>query len=186
MHFRRFWLSCFLLSGFLSLSGCGIPAPAPTLTAKEAKQTQEAATQAAKPPEPTATITPTPLPSMIVNILGAYLLNMDPMDRVLETKFEVTDAWYGQDINRAVVFRITVNCDGLCSRERTFAVAIRALRDRLGALNGMIPTDIAQLEIITLNRFQPTGMVVVKWKDATDYCNWAITDTQLAGRISRP
>lgn len=185
MHFR---FSCMMLTCFIFLAGCGniLLAPAPTLTEKEAAKQTKTAEEAAKPPEPTATITPTPLPSVIVNILGSYLLNMDPMDRVLETKFEVTDVWYGQDVDRAVIFRITVNCDGLCSRERTFEVTIRALRDRLGALNGMIPPDIAELQVITLNRFQPSGMVVVKWKDAADYCNWIITDTQLAARISRP
>ena len=183
----RAWISFILLTGFLFLTGCDglLPAPPPTLSPKEAKQTQESETQTAKPPDPTATITPTPLPSMIVNILGDYLLTMDPLDRILETKFEVTDVWYGENVDRAVIFRITVNCDGLCSRERTFEVTIRALRNRLGALNGMITTDIAELQVITLNRFQPSGMVVVQWKDAADYCNSVITDTQLAARISR-
>ena len=189
MRFGHFWFSCLLLSGFFFLAGCGslLPAPAPpTLSPKEVKLTKEAADLTAKPPEPTATITPTPLPSMIVNILGNDLLNVDPMDRVLETKFEVLDASYGPDASGAVILRITVNCDGLCSRERSFAVTMQAIRNNLGYLNGMIPSNLTDLYIITLKSLQPTGTVMAKWQDVVDYSNGVITDTQLVARISRP
>jgi len=184
----RFCLSCIMLACFIFLAGCDtfLPPAVPTLTEKEAKQTKVSQEQTEKPPEPTPTVTPTPLPSVIVGILGGYMVNVDPMDRILETKFETMDAWYGQDANGAMIFRITVNCDGLCSRERTFEMTIKALRVTLGAMDGMLPKDIVELQIVTLNRFQPSGMVIVKWKDASDYCSGIISDTQLAGRIVRP
>jgi hypothetical protein len=184
----RFCLSCILLTCFIFLAGCDtfLPPAVPTLTEKEAKQTKVSQEQTEKPPEPTPTVTPTPMPRVIVDILAGYMVNVDPMDRILETKFEAIDAWYGQDANGAMIFRITANCDGLCSRERTFEMTIKALRANLGAMDGMLPPDIVELQIITLNRFQPSGMVIVKWKDAFDYCNGKISDTQLAGRIIRP
>lgn len=181
----RFWFCCVLLACFFLLAGCGLmPAPAPpTLTQKEAKQTKEAADLAAQPP----TATPTPLPSVIVSALGNSLLNIDPVDRVLETEFEVVDASYGPDAGGTeIILRITVNCNGLCSRERTFAVAMQALRGNLGYLSGMIPANLTQLHILTLRNLQPTGTVIVIWKDVTDYCNGVITGTQLAARILRP
>lgn len=185
MRFRFFGI---ILVCSLLLASCGtlFPAAAPTPNPADLeKQTKEAkkATEAAKPTE---TVMPTPLPSMIVNILGNYLRNIDSIDRVLETQFDVTDAWYGPDANGVIVFRLTVNCMGLCSRERTFAMLIEALRYNLGALTGMLPSNIAELQVVTLNRLQPTGLVVVRWQDAVDYCSGAITDSQLAGRIVRP
>jgi hypothetical protein len=181
----RFWFCCLLLTGCFLLVGCGslLPAPAtPTLTEKEAKQTKQAGEAATQPPP----ATPTPLPSVIVNILGNYLLNIDPMDRVLETKFEVMDASYGPDTSGNVILDITVNCNGLCSRERTFAVTMEALSVNQSILNGMIPSNLTDLHVHTLYQLQPSGAVMVKWKDVTDYFRGVITGTQLVSHISRP
>jgi hypothetical protein len=183
----RFWFSCILLACFV-LAGCsGLnPAAPPTLTQKEAKQTKEAADLTAAPPTPEPP-TPTPLPSVIVAALGNYLLTIDPVDRVLETEFEVIDASYGPDPSGTeMILNISVNCNGLCSRERSFAVTMQAIRGNLDYLSGMIPSNLTQLHIITLKNLQSTGMVIVRWKDVVDYSNGVITDTQLVARISRP
>jgi hypothetical protein len=175
----RFWLACILLTSFIFLTGCDVWGAA---LAPSAQPQPAAEVAAAPPPEPT----PTPLPSMIVSILGNYLLNVDPIDRVLETKFEVMDATYGPDETGAVVLAITVNCDGLCCRERTFAMTIQALKVNLEVLSGMIPPEVTDLQVITLDQFQPSGTVFANWQDVLEYCGGIITDTQLAGRISRP
>jgi hypothetical protein len=185
MRFRFFGI---ILVCSLLLVSCGtiFPTAAPTANPADLeKQTKEAkkATEAA---QPTATATPTPLPSMIVSILGNYLLNISPLDRSLGTKFEVTDAWYGPDANGNVIFRLKVNCDGLCSRERTFVVTMDALRTNLSMLDAMLPDNIVEMQLQTLNNYQPSGLVIVSWKDTVDYCYGTITDTQLAGRIVRP
>jgi hypothetical protein len=184
----RFGFACLAISCFIFLTGCGglFAAPPPTLTAEQVEQQAKEAKKATEAAQPTATVVPTPLPSMIVSILGDYMLRIDPLDRLLETHFEVMDAWYGPDANGMIIFRLTVNCDGLCSRDRTFAVIMEALRVNLGTLSGMLPAEIVELQIITLNRMQPSGMVVVRWKDVTDYCYGVITDSQLVGRIVRP
>lgn len=185
----RILIIFLMFNSFFFLTGCGGllgGGAAPTLSPADVeKQTKEAkkATEAA---QPTATVTPTPPPSMIVTILGNYLLNIDPLDRALGTKFEVTDAWYGPDANGVTVFQLKVNCDGLCSRERTFVVTMEALRVNLSMLDGMLPDNIAELQIVHLTNFQRTGLVVVSWKDVVDYCNGVIAETQLAGRIVRP
>jgi hypothetical protein len=184
----RFWFCCILLACFFLLTGCsGLnPAAPPTLTQKETKATKVAADLTTAPPTPEPP-TPTPLPSVIVSALGNSLLNMDPIDRVLETEFEVIDASYGPDPSGTeMILNITVNCNGLCSRERSFAVTMQAIRGNLDYLSGMIPSNLTQLHIITLRNLQPTGMVIVRWKDVVDYSNGVITDTQLVARISRP
>jgi hypothetical protein len=187
--FMRSWFCCILLTCLFLLAGCGslLPAPAPpTLTQKEAKQTKEAADLTAQP-SPLPTATSTPLPSVIVSALGNTLLNIDPVDRILETTFDVVDVFYGPDPSGTeIILRVTVNCDGLCSRERSFAVTMQAVRGNLGYLNGMIPSNLTQLHVVTLKNLQPTGTVIVRWQDVTDYSNGVITGTQLAARIIRP
>jgi hypothetical protein len=63
---------------------------------------------------------------------------------------------------------------------------MQAIRGNLGYLSGMIPSNLTQLHVVTLKNLQPTGTVIVRWQDVTDYSNGVITGTQLAARIIRP
>jgi hypothetical protein len=139
-------------------------------------------------PQPTA-VPPNPenQASEIVKQVNDFLINVDPVGYVLDTKFQAVDAQYtGNDKNPYKSLVIIIDCQGLCNRERTFSVAIMALKAKYGSLKPVMPDSISDLTVVALEHMVNKGSIVVSWKDAGAYFNNTITGAQLANRITKP
>ena len=137
---------------------------------------------------------PTPAPSspqtaavMLINSLQAYLNAMDPVGVVLDARFQIVDVTYDANAEKKEIgLNISITCEGLCSRERSFSTLMRALVSIKDKVPGLVPATLKTFTVITYEEMGATGEVTAKWQDILDYLNGALTGAQLANRVARP
>ncbi len=138
--------------------------------------------------------TPTPVANTpklaavaLINALQGYLNNMDPVGAVLDTRFQIVDVSYDANAEKKEVgLNISVNCEGLCSRERSFSVLMLAFVSIRGSVPGNLPATLRSFTLISYDQLELTGEVTAKWQDVLDYLSGGITGAQLATRVIRP
>ncbi len=137
--------------------------------------------------QPAATPSPEQISRELVNQLNAHLVSMDPVGYVIDAKFHVVDARpkLGGE-NKLVEWEILIDCQSqvnTCSKERTAAVLIQALKAKKGNLGAALPETLKDLTIYTMQNMKQTGTVKAKWKEVSQYLNDILSGEQLATRL---
>ncbi len=123
----------------------------------------------------------------LINALQGYLNNMDPVGAVLDAHFQIVDVTYEMNANdKETGLNISVNCEGLCSPERSFSVLMLAFVSIKGSVPGNLPATLKTFTVVSYDQLEPTGDVTAKWQDILDYLSGGITGPQLATRVIRP
>jgi hypothetical protein len=131
--------------------------------------------------------TPKPSSVTLINLLQGYLNTMDPVGAILDANFQVIDVTYEVNANnKEQVLNISINCEGFCSRERSFSVLMAAFIGVRNNLGGVLPTTLKEFKVFTFKHLEATGEVSAKWQVISDYLSGAITGPQLATRVARP
>ena len=138
-------------------------------------------------PAPTAAPSPEQISGEVIKQVNDFLFNFDPVGFVIDAKIQAVDAAYEvKEGNALTRLYISVNCQGLCSRERIFSITMLALKNKYGPLRAAaLPDTLKEVVIATLIDMKSTGSVTVKWKEANEYFTNIITGAQLASRIER-
>ncbi|RPH61315.1 MAG: hypothetical protein EHM81_04495 [Chloroflexi bacterium] len=139
------------------------------------------------PVSPTPADPPKPSPVTVINLVQGYLNTMDPVGVILDARFQVIDVVYEENANnKEIGITISINCEGLCSRERSFSALMMAFIGVKDKLPGVFPTTLKTFKVLTFKQLAATGEVTAKWQDIVDYLAGTITGAQLATRVTRP
>jgi hypothetical protein len=142
---------------------------------------------------PTITVTPAPNTASLVELLNGNLIGTDPLSETVDARYYVTDLRFApDDQNNLIALRVHVECEcvysSCCTNERTFVQLIRAFvanQKTLSEIQAQMPVTVRDIQVVSFERMQEKGMIMVLWSDVLLYAAGQINGNQLGSRIVR-
>lgn len=166
---------------FLALAACGgMPTASPAQLTAAAAPTPEPPTAVPIPPE-----------KAIVMLTNDALNRLaDPLAQTVDANYQILDAHFSPSLDGlTMTLTIEARCEcannaNCCSLQRTFVVAINAMKAVQGKIRGYIPINLGKARITCRDHSRDLGAAEVNWADMDNYFTDAITGSQFGNRVT--